>query len=135
MNDRKNCPYRHENGNCLPIGGFCAAVSDEYCEEARKKNDFVSRQWLIDEYHRRHQGPPGGALKMIEEAPAVEPVRHGQWIAKKKNLTEGAAYMIPLTIRYFVCSLCGSEEDNAEPYCNCGAKMDRETQEEADDGE
>lgn len=43
--------------------------------------DFVSRQWLIDEYHRRHQGPPGGALKMIEEAPAadVEPVKHGYW--------------------------------------------------------
>lgn len=44
-------------------------------------NDFVSRQWLIDEYHRRHQGPPGGALKMIEEAPAadVEPKR--KWIS------------------------------------------------------
>jgi len=44
-------------------------------------SDFVSRQWLIDEYHRRHQGPPGGALKMIEEAPAadVEPVVHGFW--------------------------------------------------------
>lgn len=65
----------------------------------------------------------------------AEPSKHGQWIAKKKNLTEGAAYMIPLTIRYFVCSLCGREEDNAEPYCNCGAKMDREPQEEADDGE
>ena len=39
-------------------------------------NDLVSRQWLIEEYHRRHQGPPGGALKMIEEAPGadVEPV-------------------------------------------------------------
>lgn len=57
----------------------------------------------------------------------VEPKRKmGRWIAKKKNLTEGAAYMIPLTIRYFVCSLCGREEDNAEPYCNCGAKMDAE---------
>lgn len=33
--------------------------------------DFVSRQWLIDEYHRRHKGPPGGALTMIEEAPAA----------------------------------------------------------------
>lgn len=77
------------------------------------------------------------AERIIAGVPAadVELVRHGQWIAKKKNLTEGAAYMIPLTIRYFVCSLCGREEDNAEPYCNCGAKMDREPQEEADGGE
>ena len=37
-------------------------------------NDFVSRQWLIDEYHRRHTGVPGGALKMIEEAPPAEVV-------------------------------------------------------------
>lgn len=31
-NDRKNCPYRHENGNCLPIGGFCLSVDDKYCK-------------------------------------------------------------------------------------------------------
>lgn len=30
--DRRNCPMRHEeNGNCLPHGGFCLAVSAEIC--------------------------------------------------------------------------------------------------------
>ena len=29
--ERKNCPMRHRNGNCLPIGGFCFAVNDEIC--------------------------------------------------------------------------------------------------------
>jgi hypothetical protein len=23
---------RHENGNCLPVGGFCTAVNDASCE-------------------------------------------------------------------------------------------------------
>lgn len=32
MTDRENCPMRHENGNCLPCGGFCLAVNDEICE-------------------------------------------------------------------------------------------------------
>ena len=32
MADRKNCPMRHENGNCLPCGGFCTAVNDSICE-------------------------------------------------------------------------------------------------------
>lgn len=32
MTDRENCPMRHENGNCLPLGGFCLAVNDEICE-------------------------------------------------------------------------------------------------------
>lgn len=29
---RKDCPMRHENGNCLPAGGFCTAVSNPICE-------------------------------------------------------------------------------------------------------
>ena len=32
MVDRKDCPMRHENGNCLPAGGFCTAVNDSICE-------------------------------------------------------------------------------------------------------
>lgn len=30
--ERKNCPMRHKNGNCMPCGGFCTAVNDEICE-------------------------------------------------------------------------------------------------------
>ena len=29
---RKDCPMRHENGNCLPHGGICTSVSDTVCE-------------------------------------------------------------------------------------------------------
>ena len=28
---RTDCPMRHENGNCLPAGGFCTAVNDCIC--------------------------------------------------------------------------------------------------------
>lgn len=32
IEERKDCPMRHESGNCLVIGGFCVdAVSDEIC--------------------------------------------------------------------------------------------------------
>ena len=27
----RNCPLRHANGNCLPLGGFCTSISDELC--------------------------------------------------------------------------------------------------------
>ena len=31
--ERVNCPMRHkENGNCLPMGGFCTANGDEMCK-------------------------------------------------------------------------------------------------------
>lgn len=29
---RTNCMHRHENGNCLVVGGFCTAVDDKYCK-------------------------------------------------------------------------------------------------------
>ena len=38
-------------------------------------SDYVSRQYLLDEYDRQHQGPPGGARKIIAEAPAEDVVQ------------------------------------------------------------
>lgn len=34
-NERKDCPIRHANGNCLCIGGFCTGVNDEICNGLR----------------------------------------------------------------------------------------------------
>lgn len=31
IENRKDCPMRHENGNCAVIGGFCTAVNDPIC--------------------------------------------------------------------------------------------------------
>lgn len=33
--------------------------------------DAVSRAWLLAEYDRQHQGPPGGARRIMEDAPSV----------------------------------------------------------------
>lgn len=32
MTRDKDCPMRHDNGNCLSIGGFCTSVNDSICE-------------------------------------------------------------------------------------------------------
>jgi len=37
-------------------------------------SDYVSRQYLLDEYDCQHKGPPGGARKIIAEAPAADVV-------------------------------------------------------------
>ena len=37
-------------------------------------NDLISRKALIAEYDRVHIGPPGGARKLMEDAPAVNPL-------------------------------------------------------------
>ena len=37
---KKPCSCRHENGNCLPVGGFCTSVPTEYCVMARKLEEY-----------------------------------------------------------------------------------------------
>lgn len=36
--------------------------------------EYVSRQYLLDEYDSQHQGPPGGARKIIAKAPVEDVV-------------------------------------------------------------
>lgn len=36
---RTNCQYRHENGNCLKVGGFCTSVDDKHCPSVTQKGD------------------------------------------------------------------------------------------------
>lgn len=38
-NKPKDCPIRHENGNCLVVGGFCTAVNVYMCEVVRNAYD------------------------------------------------------------------------------------------------
>lgn len=78
--------------------------------------DYTSRQYLLDEYDRYHQGPPGGARKIIAEAPAadVTPVVHEHWIDTDNYY------------RRWKCSACsGHTKEARPPFCPfCGAKMD-----------
>ena len=47
-NKRKDCPMRHENGNCTVAGGFCTAVNDPICEALHNAFDCGNRgiDWL-----------------------------------------------------------------------------------------
>ena len=38
-------------------------------------DDCISRKWCLAEYDRQHVGPPGGARKIIEEAPSILPTQ------------------------------------------------------------
>ena len=102
--NRLHCPIRHENGNCVCVGGFCTAVPAPVCEAVRNAYD---------------SGWTDCALKVRKEqrlktSPTIEaePVRHGRWIFRMNGSC--------------ACSECDEtfyyEIGN---YCpNCGAKMD-----------
>ena len=55
----------------------------------------IDRQALLEAYDRAHKGPPGGARKLIAEAPTIEPeVRHGRWIPCSERLPEDESPVI-----------------------------------------
>jgi hypothetical protein len=86
-------------------------------------NDLISRAYVLAEYDRQHKGPPGGARKIMEEAPAVdaEPVVHARpiWI---NPLNPGAKTCIWKCSS--LCSACGDYVATGWKHCqNCGAKM------------
>ena len=43
---RKDCPMRHENGNCTVAGGFCTAVNGPICEALHNAFDCGYRSAL-----------------------------------------------------------------------------------------
>lgn len=50
---RKDCPMRHENGNCTVAGGFCTAVNDPICEDLHNAFDCGYRSALRQQDHFR----------------------------------------------------------------------------------
>ena len=53
----------------------------------QKIADLIYRDKLLSAYDAAHKGPPGGARKLIAEAPAVDAVKEAEkdgWICEKK---------------------------------------------------
>lgn len=66
------------------------------------------------------------SISVINEQPTadVEEVKHGEWLDNIKVISTVGMTDIKALVGYR-CSVCGREEVAKEPYCNCGAKMDR----------
>ena len=50
---RKDCPMRHENGNCTVAGGFCTAVNDPICEALHNAFNCGYRSTIRKQDHFR----------------------------------------------------------------------------------
>jgi hypothetical protein len=89
--------------------------------------EYIEREALLAEYDRVHVGPPGGARKLIEVAPAADvvPVVHGRWVQVICHVEFEDGFVDRL---YECCSRCHEPNGRkATNYCpNCGARMDGE---------
>lgn len=79
--------------------------------------EYINKQALLAEYDCVHVGPPGGARKLIEEAPPadVQTVVHGRWTFYSSYGEDEYEYE---------CSVCNEWANQRYTYCpNCGAHM------------
>lgn len=58
-------------------------------------SDCISRAALLAAYDAAHVGPPGGARKLIEEAPAVP---MPEWISVQEKLPENNGKVLAFTL-------------------------------------
>lgn len=89
--------------------------------------EYIKREYLediVDYYLSHSNGAEHYAYGIIRGevrvAPSedVAPVVHGKWIEDYVYASD------PHDRLRYKCSVCGRTEEDKEPYCNCGAKMD-----------
>lgn len=79
-------------------------------------DDLISRAYVLAEYDRQHQGPPGGARKIMEEAPAVDAVPVVR-CKDCKNFKMGY-------LNYDGMCLCSGDFMDNDDYCSLGERRD-----------
>ena len=78
--------------------------------------ELIDRAALIAEYDRVHVGAPGGARKLMEDAPTIEERKKGEWILPNNP--------IAVSLNEWICSECKYLIDGKHNFCpNCGADM------------
>ena len=55
-------------------------------------NDLISREYVLTEYDHQHKGPPGGARKIMEEAPTIDAIPV-EWIVKQTAVAKALGDM------------------------------------------
>ncbi|MBR4895803.1 MAG: hypothetical protein IKZ41_05200 [Clostridia bacterium] len=53
MPEKEKCPMRHENGNCLTMGGFCTSVNQEICAALRRAYIAGRFDLLLSEINKK----------------------------------------------------------------------------------
>ena len=97
-------------------------------------DEYIKREALYEKAYWHGEHPdvgnpfPDGVdaidIEDVDAIPAadVAPVRHGKW----EPVLEGVWNLPTPVLVGWRCSQCGRTEQEKEPYCNCGAKMDGE---------
>lgn len=86
-------------------------------------NDMISRKALIEAYDKAHQGAPGGARKLMEEAPGIDAVE----VVRCKHCKQCRGWKNAIGIKGYKCYLlCVDIEP--DDFCSHGERLVEEEQ-------
>lgn len=85
-------------------------------------SDLISREALLAEYDRVHVGEPGGARKLIAEAPAVDAVE----VVRCKDCVNWQIEWEPNHCEGKPHHYCGMVDQVTDQYFFCGYRERRE---------
>ena len=91
-------------------------------------DEYITKEQIIDWFREYgHLDKPIPFETLVSDlrgmkASDVEPVKRGWW----EPVLEGVWNLPTPVLVGWRCSQCGRIEQEKEPYCNCGAKMDEE---------
>lgn len=92
-------------------------------------SEYIEREALKEIFTKNYSSeyPSALVLAIIDNQPAadVAEVKHGKWLDCIETGISPAGIKVTGMTGY-KCSLCGRYEGKKEPYCNCGAKMNKE---------
>ena len=95
-----------------------------------RTTEYIKREYAVDAVADVYYNTPDINLSCekfeaaILKIPSsdVAPVKHGRW----EPILEGVWNLPTPVLVGWCCSQCGRTEQEKEPYCNCGVKMDEE---------
>lgn len=131
VGNAEDCPIRHENGNCLCVGGFCTSVPKEVCAPVRQAYDSGYSKGAVDgaESAKAEQQPLMAELEEFQKARAeyraiIFPVNLGEDVYLLRDCS-----LIPCTIRNFKSRAIGGWTVRLAPQiqdwlCNAGKYYD-----------
>lgn len=97
------------------------------CEELLKTHPFTRCGGPLTDYAEGYLDCVEDAKEVINQFPSADvmEVRHGKWGEYDKYICSSDDKPVAKIGVIYVCSECGREEPHKEPYCHCGAKMDK----------
>ena len=126
--NRINCPMRHENGNCLPAGGFCTAVNDSICNALHNafkhgENAEYERITLsLADKNTKYMQDSLDILKQIHEKVAAETVESDK-TANYEKMWKELKEMLEKDLQFYEDGRMCSMMEAAQGSMHCGSML------------